>query len=88
LRITRSGYFRVAVRLPASTEIASLDSIIVRCYATEKPAVERLSSGVRLSKVFMLDSNYVPRELHFNERSPVKLKPGEEVAFSAEFGPR
>lgn len=81
LRVERNGYFRVAVRLDARTALSSVTSVTVRCHTTTEPTDERFARSVRLMKVFMLDSNYVPRELRIEERSPVMLRPGEAGIF-------
>jgi len=81
LRVDRSGYFRVAVRLPSRNLFGSLNHLVVRCHATTKPADARFAKNVRLTKVFTLDENYVPRELRFAEQPSATLKPGEKITY-------
>lgn len=85
LRVDRSGYFRIATRLPPRSNPASLDSITVRCHRTTKESDNRICDKVRLPKVFMLDRNFVPRELRITERAPLQLRPGEGGTFRSKF---
>jgi hypothetical protein len=82
LRIDRSGYFRSAVRLPPGVSPASISRIVVRCYATDKAAARRLARRVGLTKVFMLDGSYTPRDLSLRRSQRETLIPGEAATFS------
>ena len=64
LRITRSGWFRVAVRLPEGEAASTARSLKLDCKYRKDPVD---CSGVGIQKVFKLDRNYKPR--------PLRLRP-------------
>lgn len=84
LRVDRSGYFRIATRLPptaAASNANPLEILTIRCHSTDKPVAQRFAGRIKLNKVFMLDANYLPREVAFVEKSPSNLRPGEAATF-------
>jgi hypothetical protein len=60
LRITRAGWFRVAVRLPEGESPSDAKSIRLDCKHRGEPIT---CDGVTVQKVFRLDRNYKPRRL-------------------------
>lgn len=85
LRVDRSGYFRIATPLSPNFSPANLDTITVRCHNTPKQSDNRICDKVKLSKVFVLDRNFVPRELRIAGRSLLRLRPGEAGTFRVKF---
>ncbi|MDQ3652390.1 MAG: hypothetical protein M3458_19380 [Acidobacteriota bacterium] len=61
LRIDRSGFFRTAVRLPKGTGGSAVEEISITCHGAPGQVGKQSCEDVRLSRVFMLDRDYVPR---------------------------
>jgi hypothetical protein len=78
LRISRSGYFRAALRLPSPDRVGRL---AVRCLPSAEPADSRACERVAITKALVLDRNYMPRELQLQPGKPATLKPGEAASF-------
>jgi hypothetical protein len=80
LRIDRSGYFRIAVRLPKDAATA-IESITARCHATQKPASQRRCQDLKMVRVLVLGQNYVPRPLELQTQPEVSLAPDESQVY-------
>jgi hypothetical protein len=78
LRIERSGYFRTAIRLP-SNDSTGIDSISVRCYASEPAMPDAGCRQTELKGLFILDQNYRPQPLSFPVQARRDLRPGEDL---------
>jgi hypothetical protein len=79
LRIDRSGYSRTAIRLDSPATAASVSSVVIRCYATQLTVEERACQGVQVKSLIVLDRNYTPLLVKFQELSPQTLRPGETL---------
>lgn len=82
LRIDRSGYFRTAVRLPATAATTAVSTITARCESTTQPVDERACGRTELIKAFMLDRDYKPRPLQLPEQTARTLLPGAATTFN------
>lgn len=80
LRIDRSGYFRIAVRLPKDATTA-IESITARCHATQKPASQRRCHDLKMVRVLVLDQNFVPRPLQLPSQPASSLAPEESQVY-------
>jgi hypothetical protein len=86
LRVNRSGYVRITLRLPPELLKKSPLSLAVRCYKISTAAVgkERVCRNVNLIKIGRLDANYYARETKIKSK-PRLIKAGEAVKFTAAF---
>jgi hypothetical protein len=80
LRVARGGFFRIAVRLSPSGRGAPRLAVSLRCHATRATGGGRCER-VRISKAFMLDENYAPREFRVEGRQAVTLEAGGAASF-------
>ena len=85
--ISRSGWFRTTIELPADTRLAAIESFAVECVELRDPhmpatgpAESTLHAG---GKAFMLDSDYRPGGNLLGPHAEVVLRPGEMVAITA-----
>ncbi|MDQ3173977.1 MAG: hypothetical protein M3Q91_09770, partial [Acidobacteriota bacterium] len=81
LRIDRSGYFRTAVRFAKGISPAMIETITVRCHASQKPARERRCKHLKVVRALVLDKNYVPRPLLLHTQPESSLTAGETKVF-------
>ncbi len=79
LRIDRSGYFRIAVRLPESN--SKINSITLRCHATSQKSPDPACANARIIKVLKLSENYELTELKFDSSPAANLKPDENIVY-------
>ena len=79
LRIDRSGYFRIALRLPESD--SRINSLTLRCHATSQKLPEPACAKAQILKVLRLNENYEPSEVKFEPSPAVNLKPDETIVY-------
>ncbi len=87
LRVDRSGYFRVALRLPpgvTALDTSRLNDISLRCHSTAKPEPVRVAKKAAALKAFVLNETYQPRELLLATRIPATLRPTDTATFRFE----
>lgn len=87
LRVNRSGYVRIALRLPPefSKKKSPLSSLAVRCHKISTAAdKESVCHDVNPIKIVRLDANYYPRETKIKAK-PRTVKAGEVIKFTAAF---
>ncbi|MDQ3041339.1 MAG: hypothetical protein M3R11_03050, partial [Acidobacteriota bacterium] len=83
LRVNRSGYVRVALRLPSDISKKSPLALAVRCHVILTAATEEgVCRNVSPVKIVRLDANYYPREVKIKSE-PRTVKAGEIVKFTA-----
>jgi hypothetical protein len=61
LRITRSGWFRAAVRLPAGADPRKVNAVALNCNSPDHKPDSSNCDGAAIQKVFRLDDDYKPR---------------------------
>ena len=61
LRVSRSGYLRIAMRLPKNSAADFPKAVSIGCYAvSNNSASESVCQNLRLIKLIRLDRNYLP----------------------------
>jgi hypothetical protein len=81
LRIDRSGYYRAAVRMPHGLRREEIAEIQLRCFATPTPALQRGCRSASISKIMLLDDEYVPEFLKFTGPATKNLAPNGTVSY-------
>ena len=81
LRVERSGFFRIAVRLPANWREATELPVSLRCHPIQETSRASLCEGVRLVKAFLLDDDYTPKEFRIRGRQQSTLSAGDAATF-------
>ncbi len=76
LRIDRSGFFRTAVRLPKGTVGSAVEEISITCHGASGLVGKQSCEDVKLSRVFMLDRDYVPRAVTIPQTKSATLAAG------------
>jgi len=76
LRIDRSGFFRTAVRLPHGTGGSAVEEISITCHGASGLVGKQSCEDVKLSRVFMLDRDYVPRAVTIPQTKSATLAAG------------
>ena len=81
LRISRSGYIRIAMRLPKESAANFPKAVGIGCYAVAgNSASESVCQNLRLVKLMRLDRNYLPVVKKINAKSE-NIKSGEKKVF-------
>jgi hypothetical protein len=84
LRVNRSGFFRIAVRIPEN--ISRHATIALHCFATAAQNVgERNCRNARIVRTIRLNDNFEPSEIKFEDRPATNLKPNENLLYKIEF---
>jgi hypothetical protein len=80
LRVNRTGYFRIAIHLPAEVNEQSIKTFSIRCYPIGS-LPDGVCKDVRLVKIVKLDVRYAPIERIF--RFPAQtVDTGNAAVFS------
>jgi hypothetical protein len=75
LRITRGGWFRAAVRLPAGVDPRDVKAVAINCNSPgHTPDSSSACDGVIIQKVFRLDGDYRPRQIKVSASPVIGLK--------------
>jgi len=82
LRVNRSGFVRIAMRLPKDSAANFPAAVTVACYtaATDRTARDGSCQNLRLIKLVRLDWNYLPVVKNINAKSG-NIKSGEKKVF-------
>jgi hypothetical protein len=81
LRVDRSGFARIAVRLPSPAATSKVSAINLRCYSHGQPGGERVCKRAVVKKAVVLDNNYLPRNIPVAGPQAGALAPGSVTAF-------
>jgi hypothetical protein len=81
LRIERSGYYRTAIRLPKGFAPDAVESITARCYPHPATASGGTCKSLKLVRVLILKSDFVPQALPLPSRPEGTLAAGETTLF-------
>jgi hypothetical protein len=81
LRIERSGYYRTAVRLPKGFTADSVESVKARCHPHPATASGGTCKQLKLVRVLILKSNFVPQALPLEKQPESSLAAGETRLF-------
>ena len=82
LRVSRSGYLRIAMRLPKNSAADFPKAVSIGCYAvSDDSASESVCQILRLIKLVRLDGNYLPTVKNINAKSK-NVKSGEKMIFT------
>ncbi len=82
LRVSRSGFVRIAMRLPKDSAADFPKAVGIGCYAvSDDSASESVCQNLRLIKLARLDENYLPIVKNINTKSE-NIKSGEKMIFA------
>jgi hypothetical protein len=77
LRIERSGYYRTGIRLPKGTAPDAVESVTARCHTHPATASGGTCGRLRLVRVLVLKSDFVPQSLPLQAQPEAALAAGE-----------
>jgi hypothetical protein len=67
--------------MPHGLRRQDISDIQLRCFATQSPAQQRGCRNAAMSKVMLLNDDYVPGFLNFSGPAPQSLSPDGVVAY-------
>lgn len=84
LRVNRSGFVRIALRLPKDFKQTYPDKIAVRCHTADESKGDGVCKTLNVIKVVRLNKGFKPLEKQLKQMSKTNVKVGEAAEFAVD----